>query len=76
MPTLAVGAVMAAYDWPADSPRSANVERFVDHFFADFERLKQAPYHAKWQEVDIRAPLPGWRRLEAARTGLDELEKR
>jgi uncharacterized protein len=76
VPTLAVGAVMAAYDWPTDSPRGAKVERFVDHFFAEFERLKQAPYHAKWQEVDIRAQLPGWRRLGAASTELDELEKR
>ncbi len=76
VPTLAVGAVMAAYDWPAANPRSANVKRFVDHFFADFDRLKQAPYHPKWQEVDIRAPLPGWHRLAAASTDLDQLEKR
>jgi TRAP transporter TAXI family solute receptor len=76
VPTLAVGAVMAAYDWPADSPRSARVKRFVDHFFADFDRLKQAPYHKKWQEVDLRAPVPGWRRLDAARADLDEFKQR
>ncbi len=76
VPTLSVGAVMAAYDWPADNPRSAKVKRFVDHFFADFDRLKRAPYHPKWQEVDIRAPLPGWHRLAAARADLDRLEKR
>jgi len=75
VPTLAVGAVMAAYDWPADSPRSAKVKRFVDHFFTDFDRLKQAPYHKKWQEVDLRAPVPGWRRLDAARADLDQIKQ-
>jgi TRAP transporter TAXI family solute receptor len=75
VPTLAVSAVMAAYDWPVGSPRSVKVKRFVDHFFADFDRLKQAPYHAKWREVDLRAPVPGWHRLDAARADLDELKK-
>jgi TRAP transporter TAXI family solute receptor len=76
VPTLAVGAVMAAYAWPKDSPRNAKVERFVDRFFDDFGRLKQPPYHPKWQQVDLRAPLPGWRRLPAARAKLDDLDKR
>jgi TRAP transporter TAXI family solute receptor len=66
IPTLAVGAVMAAYNWPAAHPRNAKVSRFVDHFFADFERLKGAPYHPKWQQVDLADPVPGWRRLSAA----------
>jgi TRAP transporter TAXI family solute receptor len=66
IPTLAVGAVMAAYNWPAAHPRNAKVSRFVEHFFADFERLKGAPYHPKWQQVDLADPVPGWRRLSAA----------
>jgi len=70
IPTLAVGAVMAAYNWPAEHPRNAKVSRFVDHFFADFERLKGAPYHPKWQQVDLADPVPGWRRLSAASSRL------
>jgi hypothetical protein len=72
VPTLAVGAVMAAYNWPADHPRNAKVRRFVDHFFAEFDRLKQAPYHPKWQQVDLEAALPGWQRLGAARADLEK----
>lgn len=71
VPTLAVGAVMAAYNWPADHPREAKVERFVDRFFSEFDRLKRAPYHPKWQQVDLAAPVPGWQRLGAARARLE-----
>jgi TRAP transporter TAXI family solute receptor len=70
VPTLAVGAVMAAYNWPAGHPRNTKVRRFVDHLFADFDRLKRAPYHPKWQQVDLAAPVPGWQRLAAARAKL------
>ena len=66
VPTVAVGAVMAAYNWPAEHPRNDKVSRFVDHFFADFERLKGAPYHPKWQQVDLADPVPGWHRLASA----------
>jgi TRAP transporter TAXI family solute receptor len=72
VPTLAVGAVMAAYDWPVGHPRSLKVERFVERFFAEFERLKAEPYHPKWRQVDLRQEVPGWRRLATARTGLVE----
>jgi uncharacterized protein len=71
IPTLAVGAVMAAYNWPAKHPRNRKVSRFVDQLFADLERLKQAPYHPKWQQVDLAEPLPGWQRLDAARARLE-----
>jgi TRAP transporter TAXI family solute receptor len=70
VPTLAVGAVMAAYNWPAEHPRHTKVRRFVDHLFADFDRLKRAPYHPKWQQVDLSEPVPGWQRLAAARARL------
>ncbi len=68
--TVAVGAVMAAYAWPDDNPRSAKVRHFVDRFFDGFDRLKQAPYHPKWQQVELADPVPGWHRLAAARTKL------
>lgn len=71
VPTLAVGAVMAAYNWPADNARNAKVRNFVDHFFAEFGRLQRPPYHPKWQQVDLAAPVPGWQRLAAAQAKLD-----
>ncbi len=72
IPTLAVGAVMAAYNWPSDHPRYASVERFVDRFFAEFDRLKQAPYHPKWQQVDLKAAVPGWQRMKPAEASLGQ----
>ena len=71
IPTLAVGAVMAAYNWPAEHPRNRKVRRFVDQLFAELDRLKQAPYHPKWQQVDLAESLPGWQRLAAARARLE-----
>jgi TRAP transporter TAXI family solute receptor len=76
IPTLAVGAVMAAYNWPAAHPRSEKVSHFVDQFFADFERLKGAPYHPKWQQVDLADPVPGWHRLDAADARLQARQDR
>ena len=66
VPTVAVGAVMAAYNWPADHPRHAKVKRFVDRFFTSFPAFQQAPYHPKWQEVDLRVELPAWQRFDPA----------
>jgi TRAP transporter TAXI family solute receptor len=64
--TIAVGAVMAAYDWPAGHDRRTKVEHFVETFEAKFDDLKSAPYHPKWQEVDLTAEVPGWRRFETS----------
>lgn len=64
--TVAIGEVLAAYNWPAGHPRRVKVSRFVQHFFADFERLLEPPYHPKWQEVDLSAEVPGWQRLPSA----------
>lgn len=68
--TVAVGAVMAAYSWPEEHPRHAKVERFVGRFFERIESLKQAPFHPKWKEVDLRAQVPGWVRFDAAEAWL------
>ena len=67
VPTVAVAAVMAAYNWPSQHPRYQKVQNFVDAFFNAFEKLKQPPYHPKWQQVDLAADVPGWRRMTPAR---------
>lgn len=67
VPTIAVGAVMAGYNWPEGHPRYRKVQAFVEAFFTAFDKLKQPPYHPKWQQVDLAAEVPGWRRMEPAR---------
>jgi TRAP transporter TAXI family solute receptor len=64
--TVAVGAVLAAYNWPADNPRYRKLARFIERFFANFDRLLQPPFHPKWREVDLAAQVPGWQRIAPA----------
>ena len=70
VPTLAVGAAMAAYNWPREHARYRKVKRFVDLFFGNFDGFQEAPYHAKWQEVDLSAEVPGWQRFAPAQEWL------
>lgn len=65
--TVAVGAVLAAYNWPADHPRRLKLTRFIERFVANFDRLLEPPFHPKWQEVDLSAQVPGWQRIAPAR---------
>jgi len=68
--TIAVGAVLAAYNWKTENPRYDKVANFVNRFFDNFDTLLQPPYHPKWKEVDIRSELPGWSRLPSAQAWL------
>ena len=70
--TLAVGAVMAVYNWPQGHPRHRKVSRFVDAFFSRFGEFQQAPRHRKWREVSLTAVVPGWTRFGPAEAWLRE----
>ncbi|MGA7807507.1 TAXI family TRAP transporter solute-binding subunit [Bradyrhizobium sp.] len=69
--TIAVPAVLAAYNWAPNSPRYRKLELFVDAFFTKFPALQNPPFHPKWKEVSLSAPLPGWTRLPIAQQWLD-----
>src|SRR5216683_2603199 len=45
---------------------------FVDAFFTKFPALQNPPFHPKWKEVSLSAPLPGWQRLPSAKQWLDQ----
>jgi TRAP transporter TAXI family solute receptor len=64
--TVAVSAVLAAYNWPPDHPRRQKLDRFIESFFANFSSLLEPPFHPKWREVDLTAPVPGWQRITPA----------
>ena len=68
--TLAVGAVMAIYNWPEDHPRRPKVTRFIDAFFSKFAEFQEPPRHPKWREVSLNATVPGWTRYEPAEAWL------
>lgn len=69
---VAVGEIMAAYNWPAGHPRGAKVETFVREFFTNFDRLLDPAFHPKWDKVDLTVELPGWQRLPAAEAMLTQ----
>lgn len=64
--TIAVGAVMAVYAWPAGTERHRKVARFVEAFTAKFPSFLQPPRHPKWREVNLAAQVPGWTRFAPA----------
>jgi uncharacterized protein len=68
--TISVAAVLAAYNWPANSDRHRRLSRFVEVFFQKFPELRNEPYHPKWREVNLVAELPGWNRFPVARNWL------
>jgi len=58
--TVAVASVLAAYNWPVDSPRRARVQKLTEELLARIEEFKQPPFHEKWKQVIVDKELPGW----------------
>jgi TRAP transporter TAXI family solute receptor len=69
--TVAVGAVMAVYNWEPNGERYKRVAAFVDAFFDSFGEFLRPPRHPKWQEVNLATQLPGWTRFRPAQEWLD-----
>ena len=74
--SIAVGAVLAAFNWPEGSDRQRRVTAIVNKFFSKFEDFQKPPRHPKWKEVNLAARLPGWQRLPAAQEWLDRNGRR
>ena len=73
--TVAVAAVLAAYNWAPGSDRYRRLSLFVYKFFAKVKALQRPPFHPKWREVALSAPLAGWTRLGPAEEWLDRNSK-
>jgi TRAP transporter TAXI family solute receptor len=69
--TIAVPAVLAAYNWNPGNDRYRKLSLFVDAFFSKFPTFQNPPFHPKWREVSLAAPLAGWTRLPYAQQWLD-----
>src|SRR6202163_2334596 len=70
--TIAVPAVLAAYNWAPNTDRYRKLSQFVDAFFTKFPTFQNPPSHRKWKEVSLSAPLAGWNRFPAAKQWLDQ----
>jgi uncharacterized protein len=64
--TVAVGAVLVVANLQQAPERYRNVANFVDAFFTGFQSLLEPGHHPKWQEVNLTAEVPGWRRYPPA----------
>jgi len=71
VPTIAVGNVLATFNWNEKTERGLKVKRFVEAFFSRFEELNQPGFSPKWQQVNLAATVPGWQRLKAAQDWLN-----
>jgi len=70
--TIAVPAVLAAYNWAPNTERYRKLTLFVDAFFTKFPTFQNPPFHPKWKEVSLSAPLADWQRFPAAKQWLDQ----
>lgn len=68
--TVAVGAVMAVYNWPPGTERNTRVTRFTEAFFDHLSDLQAPGRHPKWRQVSLTAQVPGWNRFRAAQQWL------
>jgi TRAP transporter TAXI family solute receptor len=69
--TIAVPALLAAYNWAPNTDRYRKLTQFVDAFFTKFPTFQNPPFHPKWKEVSLSAPLAGWNRFPYAQQWLD-----
>lgn len=69
--TVAVPAVLAAFNWRKGTDRYRRLGMFVEAFFSKFEEFRKPPRHPKWREVNLTADVPGWQRFPAAQEWLD-----
>src|SRR6202163_2409978 len=57
---IAVPAVLAAYNWAPNTDRYRKLALFVEAFFTKFPAFQNPPFHPKWKEVSLSAPLADW----------------
>jgi TRAP transporter TAXI family solute receptor len=74
--TIAVPAVLAVYNWPPNTEGYRKVQRFTQYLFNRWDTFQHPPYHPKWRDVNLAAPVPGWTRFGPAQEMLNQLEAR
>jgi len=64
--SIGVSTVLAVYNWPKTSDRYRRLTRFIEQFFAKFDKFQQPPFNPKWREINLAATVPGWTRFSVA----------
>jgi hypothetical protein len=63
--------VLATFNWQAGSDRYRRLALLVDSLFSNTAQLQRPPFHPKWQELALMAPVAGWTRFQAAQEWID-----
>ena len=69
--TIAAEAVLASYNWQPTSDRYRRLSLLVESLFTRVAQLQRPPFHPKWKEVALKAPVAGWTRFPAAQEWVD-----
>jgi uncharacterized protein len=69
--TLAVGNVLAVFNWPENTDRYKKVARFTQAFFSRFAELHKPGFQPAWKDINLAASVVGWTRFKAAQEWLD-----
>jgi len=69
--TVAAEAVLASYNWQPGSDRYHRLALLVESLFSRTAELQRPPFHPKWQELALTAPIAGWTRFKAAQEWID-----
>jgi TRAP-type uncharacterized transport system substrate-binding protein len=69
--TVSVGTILGAYNWKEGTDRYKRLARFVDAFFGKFDEFQKPARHPKWNDVNLAATVPGWKRFKPAQDWLD-----
>jgi branched-chain amino acid transport system substrate-binding protein len=69
--TIAAEAVLASYNWQPGSDRYRRLALLVESLFSRTAQLQRPPFHPKWQELALVAPVAGWTRFKAAQDWID-----
>lgn len=64
--TIAVGNILACFNWPKHSERHQRLKRFVDALFQNSGKFLMPGRHPKWKEINLQASVPGWERFAPA----------
>ena len=70
--TISVQALLAVYNWKADTDRYRRCVRFVEYLFDRFDKLRVPPYQPGWKEINLAGTIPGWTRFPAAQEILNK----
>ncbi len=73
--TIAVGAVLIAFNWPKGTDRYRRIQKFVEVFFPRLADFQKPPRHPKWKETNLASVLPGWTRFAGAEEWLRSRDK-